>query len=60
MADASSEPKLNPVETDLATKPLHGDEKKEEAKEAPAAGAVCTNSLTIPWRLFARLWESES
>lgn len=51
MADASSEPKLNTVETDLATKPLHGGEKKEEGKEAPAAGSVCTSALDIYWQI---------
>lgn len=44
MADASSEPKLNVAETDLATKPLHGDEKKEE--EAPTVGATLTEKAT--------------
>jgi Ran-binding protein 1 len=46
MADTSSEPKLNVAETDLATKPLHADEKKEESKEAPAAGATLTEQAT--------------
>jgi Ran-binding protein 1 len=31
MADASTEPKLAQTETELATKPLHGDEKAAEA-----------------------------
>jgi Ran-binding protein 1 len=35
--DASSEPKLAPTETELATNPVHGD-----AKEEAAPAAVCT------------------
>ncbi len=42
MADASAEPKLAQVETELATKPLHGDEAKKEepATETPAVCAI--------------------
>lgn len=45
--DASSEPKLAPTETELATNPAHGDAAKEEA--APAAVCVfpCRGSATL-------------
>ncbi|KAE8451505.1 hypothetical protein EG329_003578 [Mollisiaceae sp. DMI_Dod_QoI] len=46
MADTSSEPQLNKVETDLATKPLHGDETKEESKEATSTGPTLTEQAT--------------
>ncbi len=47
MADASSEPKLAQVETELATKPLHGDEKKEETATETAPVCICAISQTF-------------
>ncbi len=43
MADASSEPKLAQTETELAAKPLHGDEKEAEAPKetSDAPSSVC-------------------
>jgi len=57
MADltASSEPKLEKKETELATNPLHGE--GAEKKDAPAA--VCTLLLFVRlWALAAMLFQT--
>lgn len=54
MADASTEPKLAQTETELATKPLHGDEKAAEAPKETSGAPVtvclylCALSLYPP------------
>jgi Ran-binding protein 1 len=48
MADASTEPKLAQTETELATKPLQGDEKAAEApKETSDAPAAVRKPVSI-------------